>query len=79
MFWRTVLPNQSLGVVLKNEIKQQKHTCIRNKIYYNIKINTKMRYVIALFDTSALDPPVCYRTVCSGPLAVAQGYCDLWL
>jgi len=36
-----VLPSQYLGLVSIEKLKQtqQKQTCIRNKIYYNIKLN----------------------------------------
>ena len=40
-----VLPGQSLGLVLKNENKQQKQTCIHNEIYYNIKLTHKKKSI----------------------------------
>jgi len=38
-----VLPSQSLSLVLKTKTNTKKQTCFRNKIYYNMKINTKLK------------------------------------
>jgi len=38
-----VINSQSLGLILKKENKQQKQTCIHNKIYYNIKWTRKTK------------------------------------
>ena len=49
------LPNQSLGLVLKNENKQQKQTCTHNEIYYNLKLTQKTKpSLVASYD---LQPP----------------------